>query len=508
MTDPPMDDPIPDFNPIDIAALHAADAGRGRAWRAVAAAISGVALIAFVLSAENVGAMSQIWQGIGAALHLRRGEMTRVEGGQVVMPVLGVSGASHAPGYFNTGAWQIVALPAVLQTNQSIAATGSGAPGTLYFCTTGTGATTEAGPTTLWHSSNAGATWERIAAPLPDGTNCTVTIAKNDPQSVAVGVATAESSDRCGMEAYWLTRDGGLSWNEVTMPPDIPYGVSVQCQLLVTQNHLYLAISSTHAQAPHQRTHLECSDDRGLSWASADGDFGAKGYFAPVVLNGGVLAVNLVSATLQSLAGLWLSNDAGATWHRQGPPVGSADVLGVRLPEATRGPPGFLRLVLYDFTGTQIPSSVSNVRITTSQDGATWGVLPPLPATGATAEHTGVAAPLALTGDGNLIALGADPLSYAPGSQANPAFTRATTPPREWLWMWNASEQHWYVATTPSPLPPSGTCGFCWHATLSLAPTGGWDLWIVNRDTSGVNTLYHVFLSPIAAIPAMAAQRG
>jgi hypothetical protein len=506
MTEPPEDDPIPDFDPIDITASDRDNVGFALSRRIIAATISVVALVVLLFTAEHIGGMSRFWQGIGTASHSRHAS---IAGNQAAIPLLGVSGASHEPGHFNTGDWQSVPLPSTLQTPQSIAATTDAtAPGTLYFCDTSANVITATGPTSLWRSTDAGVTWATIAAPLPDGTFCTITTAQEDAQSLVVGVAKAKSSDRCGMEAYWLTRDGGLMWNALTMPPDIPYGTAVQCRLLVTQHHLYLAITATFAQAPYQRTRLERSDDRGLTWESADGDFGAKGYFDPIILGENMLAVNLASATQPAIEGLWVSQDSGVTWQWLGRVPGGADMLGLQPADITKGPPGYLVVALYTFTGAQIPSSSADVHITTNQNTKTWGTLPPLPAIGATAEHTGVAAPLALTGDGNLIALGADPLTYVPGTQPNPTYSRATQPPSQWLWIWNATQQHWYVANTPSPLPPSATCGFCWHAMLSRASAGGWDLWIVNHDSIGTNTLYHVYVPPLNAGTAVRSNRG
>ncbi len=344
-------------------------------------------------------------------------------------------------------------------------------PATMYACTStpaAPGTSASAVPILLWRTQDAGQHWSHLPLPSTLGTNCSLSIAPDQPQRIAYLVTNASDDQRpCDRDSLYLSPDGGATWRHIPHTSVAPPGASPStCQVIVTSQQLYLWSSYGGGQDSPQASLLERTDDDGATWFRADTDFGPGVLFFPPQLGEqDTLATVVRPATLsasESQSVLWMSHDAGRSWQQVGAIPAPAGIFLLTTPQLGSIWPA-PAAPFYTLVQEQLPSNLYRLQVLQSVNGHHWNFLAPLPVPRASAAHPGLLQALAITNAGTLLAFGADPQTGVP----DPASAEPGPTPAFWLWIWDPHTGRWLVLTSPLNDPAGVGCGLCWSGVLS-----------------------------------------
>jgi len=226
-------------------------------------------------------------------------------------------------------------------------------------------------------------------------------------------------------------------------------------------------------------THLERSDDAGMTWQAADADLGNPVLYQPYPLGDAdtLLAnVNDTPAASSRHSTLWITHDAGRHWSPIGP--NSGDTALITAPN--RNTPDALHL-WYTLQGEQF----SQVTIFQTTDGISWKQLPLLPLPSNTPQtFPNVQKVIAELPDGRLVVLGGDPAT-PPNSGPVPSRNM------NWLWIWNPQTAIWSAIDSPIAAN-SNACGPCRQTAITLLKTSAY-IW-VDDLSSQPRGLYRILI--------------
>lgn len=333
---------------------------------------------------------------------------------------------------------------------------------------------------TLWNTHDAGQRWSSIPLPATAGTSCSFSIAASQPQHIAFLVNEASDAQRpCDRDTLYLSTDSGSTWEHISHPSIAPQGAkNGYCTVTATARHLYIWYSYPGGQNTPQLSLLERTDNNGASWSRADTAFGTgKMFFPPEVGNDENLAISVRGANDASNtdASLWMSHNAGHSWQRMGALPAQTGIFLLTTPQQGASWPT-PKTPFYALVDEQIPSNLYALRAFESTDGRQWVAVPPLPTIHATNAHPGMLQSLSVTGDGHLLAFGADPKTGVPSSPNIGQKPMNTF----WLWSWNSHTERWQVLSSPLAHQADEGCGLCWGGQLSS-----------NGDHTRVLSVYH-----------------
>jgi hypothetical protein len=341
---------------------------------------------------------------------------------------------------------------------------------------------TKDGPIGLWRTANGGQHWQPLPIPERSGFSCEVQMATGAPQRLLL---TIFGSAGCQASHPLLSTDAGQHWRSLAPPlPSLPDKL-VSCSLSasVTPRHVFAwveysvlaSVTTTHTstgsgtQANYQTSEWTThSDNDGQTWTAPATTRPPNASLAGNALGGEgppLTAIDVyVSPGNRSAYGtrFWVSSDLGESWQPQAILPGFAAqwlmaAPGVTLANATARQP------LYALSGTEIPWD--NFRIQAAQiSGHTWALVPPLPVSGTTAEHTGITVALTATAPGKLLVLGLGPHAALPTDSSGDDLLKRT----QWLWEWDSAAARWNAIV---PLPnvwPSHCTTPCWRGSVSV----------------------------------------
>ncbi|HET9921709.1 MAG TPA: hypothetical protein VFQ30_17845 [Ktedonobacteraceae bacterium] len=301
--------------------------------------------------------------------------------------------------------WETIALSKLIGTDKAFLsyAVSPTDPETMYACTSD-GSSLNQHPIRLWRTHDTGLHWSALSLPASFGTGCTISMARSQPQRIAVLMTNTYDNQRpCDQDMLYLSNDGGNSWKHIPYSSLAPQGArTVFCQVTVTAHSLYLCYSFiSGGQNSPQVSLLERTDDDGASWLRIDSAFGSSALFsAPAVGADDTLAIAvthvLPASKTQSV--LWISHNAGNSWQQGGTlPVTGTYLLA---PRQQNTPWPSSTAPFYVLANEQIPSDLYDLQAFQSGNGRQWTALPPLPAPGTSARQPGLLQALAVKDDG------------------------------------------------------------------------------------------------------------
>jgi hypothetical protein len=328
---------------------------------------------------------------------------------------------------------------------------------------------------------DSGQHWHGIPLATP-GVSCSGARAPDAPNALAVLVDAASGCQG----ALYIRPDTGTLWRRVLTLPTLSGDPNqFSCEPLISGQHLFLDVSDS--AAPQSRRLLR-SDDDGATWVDASADLGQNALFRPVLYGDGQ---TLVASVAQSGAGsrssaVWITHDAGATWHQIGT-VNAGIMLRTDPLPGSSGPSA--SDPLYDLTGEQVPANLLYLRVSASGDGSTWSAVPPLPLSGATVQQEGLLYVLAVAPTGTLLAFGVQPSLTIPSGQtlANDLTTA--------LWAWSPRNGRWSVLPGTAPAVVNG-CALCWQGAVSTSITGMY-LWVWGSSDPQRMEVYRIVLEGV-----------
>lgn len=349
--------------------------------------------------------------------------------------------------------WETIPLP-MAQTELSAYAVSPADPQTIYACLVSRRITVD-----LWRTHDAGQQWSQV--PLKDtrGDGCSISIAQDQPQRIAVYVTHIRDNQYPrAQDVLYLSTNSGDSWQHLTHSSIAPKQErNGLCTVTATSQHLYLWYSYGGGQNSPQRSLLERSDDAGQTWSRADNTFKAGSlFFQPQIGPDGSLAT-LVRNNPNSTSALWTSHNDGRSWqsiHSMPQPVG------IVLQQSHAGLTS--QTPFYALAHEQIPSQLYRIQLFQSTNGQQWSTLPALPIPETNKEHTGILQSLAVTTSGQLLAFGANPTTGMP--QQNGTSKPINT---FWLWSWNPHTAHWQAFSSSLSHSANEDCGLCWNSQLA-----------------------------------------
>jgi hypothetical protein len=369
-------------------------------------------------------------------------------------------------------------------------------PDTIYACTStpsASGNASSEGSILLWQTRDAGQHWKELLLPLDLGTGCMLSIAPDQPQRIAYLVTSASDDQRpCDRDNLYLSTDGGISWRHIphtlVAPADANPGT---CQVIVTNQQLYLWSSYGGVQNSPQASLLERTDDDGETWSRVDTNFGPEALFFPPHLGAQDTLATIVRlatpSALESRSKLWISHDAGHSWQQVGAIPAPAGIFLLTTPQQSHMWPA-PTAPFYTLVQEQLPSNLYRLQVLQSGDGSHWNFIAPLPVPRASATHPGLLQALAITNEGSLLAFGADPQTGVP----DPTITQHGLTPAFWLWIWNAHTERWQVLTSPLNDSADEGCSLCWSGVLSTGQDQQTALVVYHRSDG--NHLYRILL--------------
>jgi hypothetical protein len=401
------------------------------------------------------------------------------------------------PGQFTAGEFEPVPLPVAPNAMLVGWALSRHDPATAYMCTKGPAGAQTNGPfngeMTLWITHDAEETWSR--APLPDvfGTNCDVEPAIDGSPRVVLNVDVAapeQNGQVVGGGGNFLSEDDGATWRSLQCASlDLSVCADGGLWPFPSARHLY---TQTTIQG---RLTLTRSDDGGQTWQRADHGLEGLGdtwFVQPLDGSGEALYIgdgSGQSTALDAHTALWITHDAGANWQRitpgslRDPPFGEP-VLTPLLTEPPLADAARACQCVFVSDAHDGPLPLRfNWRPYSSRDLVHWTALPPLPLAGTSAQFSGVATPLGMTGDGRFLALGPDPEKGLPF----PVGYRGPLPKAiPALWAWDTQTGRWNVSRTHLPCPDPQNCDLSEIGSLGVSsgagtsgqPRGTW-FWIV-----------------------------
>jgi hypothetical protein len=397
------------------------------------------------------------------------------------------------PGQFSAGEFEPVPLPVVPNARLMLPVLSRHDPATAYLCTKGPGGVQTNGPTndeiTLWVTHNAGQTWSRAPLPGSIGLDCEVDPAIDGSPRVVVNMDAA-APDQNGLVrggGNFLSEDDGATWRSLQCASLDP-SVCADGGLwpFPSARHLY---TQTMIQG---RFTLARSDDGGQTWQRADHGLEGLGdnwFVQPLDGSGEALFIGDVPSQSTALTTLWVTHDAGANWQRvtsgglPDPPFGGPDFTPIITePPLTDASRACRCVFVADAHDGPLPLRF-NWRPYSSRDLVHWMPLPPLPLAGTSAQFSGVATPLGMTGDGRFLALGPDPEEGLPFPVGYRGPLPKTVPA---LWAWDTHTGRWNVSRTHFPCPDPQNCDLYEIGSLGVSsgagttgqPRGTW-FWIV-----------------------------
>jgi hypothetical protein len=441
--------------------------------------VSGVwALVLIVLAlalvtsdGQSFAGIKSIGGGVPVPMPVRAGSLSTVLVGSAPQPL--------------GGGWERFALPAGPGRAARSIAPSLFNPSEVLACVSQAGEPHQlpppTGPLVIWRTHDAGMHWTALPLPGLVGNLCNLRVAPDGSPGVALlayeGLNTTP----------YLSQDDGNDWMRITPPPTPdPSATFVARQFWATADHLYYwysydAYDTTAtvpagngfgpgtATIPHYIAALWRSDNNGRTWQRADG--GLESMLAdpyPTSDQNRLVARVYRGSGNGMQAEVWETRDAGQAWHVATTigefsgllvvPTGGSDAVTARAPD-------------YAMLEEQIPSDLFRLSALERAGSGSWTTLPPLPVPGAKAGRTGLLQMYEETGDGRLLAFGADPQAGVPSADGAQA-KGWTGQPKQWLWIWDERVGRWLVWPTPLAVPYRWGCGVCLehHATWATGP--------------------------------------
>jgi len=410
------------------------------------------------------------------------------------------------PGAFTTGPWEQISGPPVPAGTYYELAASPVDPLTAYTCAlaVSSDATSlySAHQAPVWITHDAGVSWAQASLPPITDTCSAVSPARDGSHRVTVSVDTPaldQNAQPCAHSQYFLSDDDGATWRRIQHTAIAP-GTSGGggCALWPTSHHLFMYTQSTNDEG---HPLLERSDDDGRTWARADRGLAEQNApWYPQFLDA---SGDTLGALVGSEADLWITRTAGVTWQRIGPIARETTALGTVVDLLSEvGPAGGPQRCRCAFAVAYAGSLVNRVGrlVFMSRDYAHWSLLPPLPAPGTSATHSGVYQVLGATADGRLLALGAEPSA---GAVATPDRSGIATGPPPRLWAWDTRHSRWELAETRVPCPDLQSCQFYPTGASLVAgadgKTRGTTFWLIRGEGAGQSqpatfTFYRLFI--------------
>jgi hypothetical protein len=378
------------------------------------------------------------------------------------------------PGTLSGGSWQSLALPTGAGKVDWISPDPEDSSAAALCAVRGT-------TITIWRTSDFGLHWSSTLLATP-GVYCSGVRAPDAPNALAVLV---DNGTGCQGGLY-ITRDDGALWGRAPTLPALSGDPNhFSCEPLISSQLLFLAVSDS---AVPQSTRLLRSDNDGATWVDASADLGQSALFRPVLYGDGQ---TLVASVAQSepgseLKAVWITHDAGETWHQIGTVNAGIMLMAAPLPGSS-GPSA--SDPLYDLTGEQVPANLLYLRVSASGDGSVWSTVPPLPVSGATVQQEGLLYVLAVAPTGTLLAFGVQPsLTILSGQALANDLTTA-------LWAWSPRNGRWSVLPGTAPAVVNG-CALCWQGAVSSATTGTY-LWAWGSSDPQQMKVYRIVLDGV-----------
>ncbi len=393
-----------------------------------------------------------------------------------------------------SSAWEALSLPTPNTVLLSSTVSPNN-PSTIYICTRSSRFPGIASSIALWRTRDAGQHWSSLPLPKTTGTACSISLAPSLQQRIAV-LITNRCNDQvpCLYSTLYFSSDSGATWRQFSLAATVPHAATItQNASIVTDHRLYLwySYSYSNRQALSQYSLLTRSNDDGLTWSRIDSHFEPYSFFLPPQITQSeqlLLSTISLSSTNHSEALLWTSYDAGSSWSRVGtiPPPGDNFLL-----FSSNSFP-ISHIPLYALGAEQVPSALYDLKVIQSTNGHNWSLLPPLPVPGTSPAHPGLLQALGSTSDGDFLAFGPDPKVGLPSSlQALP-----DPIPAFWLWFWNPHTSTWQVLSTPLTYPAREDCGLCWSAQLSSGLDHSQYLYVQRWEE--VNSFFRVHLPSLS----------
>lgn len=235
-------------------------------------------------------------------------------------------------------------------------------PQTIYACLVEAGST----QITIWRTRNAGQYWSRLPISAAFGNDCSLSIAPDQPQRIALNVTNNNANQpSCIQNRIYLSTNSGDSWQRIMPDLLVPQNED-NCSSIVTvtSRSLYMWYSYGGGQNSLQRSLLEYYDNASQSWSRADSDFEPGSLFSPPQIGPDGTLATIVRSSTTSVSALWTSHDSGHSWqkiHTMPQPIGI--FLQQSHSETTTQAP------LYALAQEQIPSNLYQLQIFQSMNG-------------------------------------------------------------------------------------------------------------------------------------------
>jgi photosystem II stability/assembly factor-like uncharacterized protein len=273
------------------------------------------------------------------------------------------------------------------------------APTTLYVCGTPGGAF-RTGPTSLGVSHDSGETWQTLPTP-GRGATCTLRVSPTNPNLVALFVGPICGQDGCTSndpEQLYVSTDGGQQWTKATFPDNGAGKPAAPTFIFAwTGVTLFALVGSAYQQSPGVH-YLAASRDGGpFAWVDGNGlssQLPAQPAVVQTIASSATFYIvfsvsSACSDSVSSCLVIASTRDSGDSWRVVTPRYTGTDYPGLSAISITSVIPGTETLV--GFGGVCQCARPPFLRST--DGGATWRLLSPVPAGASPFEYVTFATP-------------------------------------------------------------------------------------------------------------------